>query len=62
MQDFLNAAQVAVMLGVTPHTLAVWRMTGLYGLPYTKIGGRVRYARDAVERWLAQRTNTGGKK
>ncbi len=62
MQDFLNAAQVAVMLGVTPQTLAVWRITGQYGLPFIKVGGRVRYSRAAIERWLAQRTNAGGKK
>lgn len=62
MQDFLTAAQAAMLLGVSPQTLAVWRITGQYGLPFIKVGGRVKYARDAVERWLAARTNTGGKK
>ena len=62
MQDFLNAAQVAMMLGVSTQTLAVWRITGQYGLPFIKVGGRVKYTRDAVERWLTARTNTGGKK
>lgn len=57
METLLSAAQVAMLLGISPQTLAVWRMTGKYGLSYLKIGGRVRYSKDEVERWLKQRTS-----
>lgn len=59
MNEFLTAAEVATMIGVTPHSLAVWRMHGRYGLPWVRVGGRVRYTQEAVKRWLEQRTNTG---
>lgn len=60
MNEFLTTAEVAAMIGVTPHCLAVWRMQGgRYGLPWTRIGGRVRYAKETVKRWLEQRTNIG---
>ncbi|MCM1293933.1 MAG: helix-turn-helix domain-containing protein [Muribaculaceae bacterium] len=62
MNEFLSVAEVAAMIGVTPHTLAVWRMKGVYGLPYTRIGGRIRYTSAAVKRWLEQRTNITGNK
>ena len=62
MENLLNAAQVAMMLGVSTQTLAVWRMTGQYGLPWIKVGRQARYARDAVERWMEQHTNIGGGK
>lgn len=58
--NYLSTSQTATMLGVTPHTLRCWRMQGgKYGLGFIKIGGRVRYAKDAVEAWLKQRTNPG---
>ncbi|WP_071601331.1 helix-turn-helix domain-containing protein [Dickeya chrysanthemi] len=35
--------QAAIALGVKPSTLAVWRSTGRYNLPYVKVGRLVRY-------------------
>ena len=43
VQKLLTAEQVAELLGVTTHTLAVWRSTGRYNLPYVKSGRLVRY-------------------
>lgn len=55
----LTPEQVADLLGVTPHTLAVWRCERRYNLPYVKVGRLVRYHADAVERFLMERTEGG---
>lgn len=40
----LTAHQTAAFLGLSPHTLAVWRCTpGKNHLPYCKLGKSVRY-------------------
>lgn len=46
----------AAFLGVTCHTLAVWRCTGRYSLPYVKIGRRVRYRQSALDAFIERRT------
>lgn len=46
----LSPKEAANILGVTPETLAVWRCTKRYELPYIKIGRRVMYrVRDISE-------------
>jgi len=52
----LSDAEVAELLGVTIGTLAVWRCTRRYPLPFIKAGGRVRYSLADVERFLETRT------
>lgn len=52
----LTPDEAAAMLAVAPGTLMVWRSTGRFNLPYLKIGGAVRYRRDAVEQFMAART------
>ncbi len=42
-EPFLDPEEAAKALGVTPGTLAVWRSTERYLLPYLKIGGKVKY-------------------
>lgn len=44
----LRPQDVAEMLGITTHTLAVWRCEGRYDLPYIKVGRLVRYEMTAV--------------
>ena len=39
----LTSEEVSEILGVHTHTLAVWRCTGRYNLPYIKTGRLVRY-------------------
>ena len=39
----LTDKQAAQILGVKTSTLAVWRSTGRYNLPYVKVGRLVRY-------------------
>lgn len=35
--------EASIVLGVKASTLAVWRSTGRYNLPYVKVGRLVRY-------------------
>ncbi len=51
----LTAEQVADILGVTGHTLAVWRSTGRYDLPYVKSGRLVRYRETDVTGFIERR-------
>lgn len=41
--NLLTPQQAAEFLGVTIGTLAVWRCTKRYPLPFVKIGRRVKY-------------------
>lgn len=60
MTDLLTPSELAVMLGMSPRTLANWRSNGK-GPPYVKIGvepheghqdrRKVRYQRAVAERW-----------
>jgi excisionase family DNA binding protein len=49
----LSTVQVAKLLGIKPHTLAVGRCEGTNEIPYFKIGRSVRYRREEVEAYLA---------
>ena len=58
--EFLNTEQLAELLGVATSTIEAWRYSDR-GPPYVKLaggrrGGLVRYARAAVEAWLAAQT------
>lgn len=54
----LDDTQAAAALSVKPGTLAVWRTTGRYNLPYLKIGRLVRYKASDLADWLAGRART----
>jgi len=43
-------------LGVKATTLAVWRSTGRYNLPYLKVGRLVKYRLSDLAEFLARRT------
>jgi len=49
----LTTEDVAEMLGVSPQTIANWRLLGGHGLPHLKIDRMVRYRPDDVETFLA---------
>ena len=57
--DFLTETEAADYLSLKQHTLAVWRSTGRYGLPFVKIGSKVRYRRDELDAWMKSRTVGG---
>ncbi|WP_409302880.1 helix-turn-helix domain-containing protein [Pseudomonas sp. KCJK8993] len=48
--------QAADVLGVRPNTLAVWRSTGRYNLPFLKVGRLVKYRISDLAEFLASRT------
>lgn len=48
MQKLLKPTQVAEILGKAVQTLAAWRCTRAFDLPYRKIGGAVRYVESDV--------------
>ena len=53
MDSLLSPKEAAAFLRVSPDTLAVWRCTKRYpNLPYVKIGGRIRYERADLIRWV----------
>lgn len=58
--DLIDPAPAAELLGVTEGTLSVWRSTGRYGLPFVKVGRRVKYSRKAIGAWLESRTRANG--
>ena len=56
----VSADEANAILGVTVGSLAVWRCTRRYALPYCKIGRRVKYKLEDIERFIASRTVGGG--
>lgn len=48
--------QAAEVLGAKQTTLAVWRSTGRYNLPFVKVGRLVRYRVSDLAAFLARRT------
>lgn len=54
--ELLNVEQAADFIGVTSHTLDVWRCTKRHTIPYLKVGRLVKYRRSDLEAWLISRT------
>jgi len=48
--------QAADALGVKRNTLAVWRSTGRYNLPFLKVGRLVKYRVSDLAEFMASRT------
>jgi len=63
VDELLSPRQVGIDYGFSVQTLANWRWTD-QGPDYIKTspgrGGRIRYKRSAIERWLDERTVSGG--
>jgi len=61
MATKLNAPRAtADRIGVSPGTLAVWRCTARYPLAYVRIGSRIFYTDEAIEKFIRSRTVTPG--
>ncbi|MDP3845523.1 MAG: helix-turn-helix domain-containing protein [Pseudomonas sp.] len=56
--DLLTPEQAALVLGLSDKTLATWRSTGRYALPFLRCGARIRYRRDDLANWLQGRLST----
>lgn len=53
----MTPKEVAEHLGIAEQTLTNWRSQRT-GPPYVVVGGRPRYRRAAVEKWLDEQTVT----
>ena len=51
----LTKEDVSRILGITVGTLAVWRTTKRYNLPYVKSGRLVRYREEDVQAFINSR-------
>ena len=56
IRQLLSPEEVASLLGVTRATLAVWRSTARYPLPFVRVGRRVMYRPEDVEQFIQSRT------
>jgi len=54
----LTTDEAAAYLGVTRHSLEVWRCVGRYSIPYIKVGRLVKYRKADLDAFLAARTHT----
>jgi len=52
----LTPKQTGEVLDTSINTLSVWRTTGRYNLPFTKISRRVAYPLNGVAEFLLRRT------
>jgi hypothetical protein len=58
--ELLDEKAAAALIQVSPGTLSVWRSTGRYGLPFIKIGAKVRYKLGDLQAWLDSRYRSTG--
>ena len=54
----LSPAEAAARFGIQEQTLAVWRSTGRYNLPFVKVGRLVKYQSAAVDAFIEANTRT----
>jgi len=54
--QLVNEATAAATLAIEARTLATWRHKGRYSLPFTRIGGAVRYKTSDLHRFIESRT------
>ena len=52
----LNPKETSEFIGITVATLAVWRTTKRYNIPYIKVGRLIKYRERDLIQWLEQRT------
>ncbi len=51
--------ETANYIGVTVHTLSVWRCVGRYNIPFVKVGRLVKYRKSALDAFLERQTQGG---
>jgi excisionase family DNA binding protein len=60
MKDYMGVNETAKYLNVHANTFLYWRKTGLFNVPYTKLGGRARYLKSDVDAFIAANKITPG--
>lgn len=54
----LTEEELAIWIGLSAKTLATWRSRPPQDpIPYTKVGGKVRYREDIVLKWIERNTS-----
>ena len=56
--DLLTRREAAAYLGVSEQTLAIWKCTGRYNLPYIKIGRLIKYKRQDLDAFIERNHRT----
>ena len=54
--ELLDERTAAAALDLKPQTLAVWRASGRYALPFVRVGRSVRYRAADLQKFLESRT------
>ena len=52
--ELLSRKEAAAYLGVAEQTLAIWKCTKRYDLPYVKIGKLVKYRKSDLDAFIAR--------
>ena len=55
-KPYLTPKEVSDTINISVGTLAVWRTTKKYEIPYLKVGGKVLYPVSGLNQWLSSRT------
>ena len=58
LEKLLPPNEAATYLGNKEQTLAVWRSSGRYGLPFVRVGRAIRYRESDLKSWMERRTAT----
>lgn len=59
LAEFMTEIQAAQLLGLAPGTLAVWRCTGRYKMPFIRVGRLIRYRPQDLRKWAENRSSFG---
>jgi excisionase family DNA binding protein len=57
--ELLSRKEAAAYLGIAENTLAIWKCTGRYGLPFVKMGRLVKYRKVDLDAFIANRLFSG---
>jgi hypothetical protein len=60
MKDLIDTAPAATHLDLPASTLVLDRKTGRLGIPYYRLGRRVKYSIAELNEWLIRQRNAGG--
>ena len=56
--ELLTVQQAADYLGLQKQTLDKWRSQQSVDLPFVRLGNRVRYRKEALDKWLREKEIT----
>jgi hypothetical protein len=60
MKDLIDTALAAAHVSLPASTLVLDRKTRRLGIPFYRLGRRIKYSPTELDRWLAQQRNAGG--